>query len=154
MSRLQLLSRALVPHPPAYEKGVGLDYSKALAGRAQTLSLWFMVIGWVLVSLAVFLAITGSIFGAKAPTASAGEQLDALHKLWAQKGLLCSSIAIIAAAIGWQCLDRASSATHMASVATRSIYLSTLPSCETEVSLDHVAYEAYANAKTACLEGG
>ena len=148
MWKPQILSRTLVPHPPPYKEGAGLEYAQKLAERTQVLSLWLMFLGWSFVITAALLAISGSVLGA----GPAPENAHWYEVLLAQKGLLFSTMAILTAATGWQLLDRSASATRLASVATHSIYLSTMPSTS-QLKLDHAAYEACVQAKTAWLEG-
>lgn len=135
----------IMPHPERYKVGAGVDYAEKLADGAQRLSLVLLVAGWIFVLIGGFLAMSAALVG----QAKQNQEHDTiLAALRAQRGLLCSAFAIIFAAVGWQCLDRSSAASRVASVATRAI----ASECEGG-DPDKKAYEVCVAAKASWLEG-
>lgn len=140
--------RPFMPHPPPYKDGAGLEYAINLADKAQKLSLTLTISGWVLVIAGALLAIAGSVLGSTKGNASGFWDLMSTHQ-----GLVCSAFAIASAGIGWTFLDRGSSATRAASVATSAIMIASGKSLSNHPEADWKAYEACVNSKAAWLEG-
>ena len=146
------LRTVLIPVPQDYSEGMGLKYARELATRAQGMSLVLMLTGWFLLTASVLLAITGSVAGSTRgnSTEVAQEEADVMRvvdAMWDHPGLLCSTLAVVFAALGWQCLDRSGSATRLASIANISIKKAGLDGDDRE------AYSACVEAKSSWLEG-
>ncbi|MFT6407721.1 MAG: hypothetical protein ACJAQ6_001135 [Arenicella sp.] len=104
---------------------------------------------WLFVVFGALLAIGGSILGSK-------ETIVASTSIWdqlaVQRWLLCSTLAIVLAGLGWQVLDRASAATKVASISTHAILIASTNK-EQNANSDLDAYNACIKAKTAWLDG-
>jgi hypothetical protein len=132
-----------IPHPPQYKQGAGAVYAEKLALRTQRLSIVLYVIGWILVTLAGLLATAGAVLGSKPLTDD-----KSITVLKSQRGVICTVLAVVVGGIGWQCMDRSSSATKTASIATAAIATATIADVN-----DIKAYNACIQAKSAWLEG-
>ena len=139
--------RLIVPLPPPYKQGAGLEYAVVLAERTQRLSLLLIVVGWILVSIGILLVTAGAVLGSKTPTANNN---TVIAEIFSQRGLVCAALAVVIGGVGWQCIDRSRSATRTASVATAAIATATI---EGNGKQDIAAYKACVQAKTAWLEG-
>jgi hypothetical protein len=67
-------------------------------------------------------------------------------------GIICSAIAVVLAALGWQCLDRSSSATRTSSIANTAIMIASSKPKDGQDG-DRKAYDICVEAKSAWLEG-
>lgn len=138
-----------VPVPERYAEGAGVEFAREVAGAAQRLSLALILIGWFLLTCSVLLAITGSLI----PPIDVGPDGQGpwtdtiVTALLKSPGLLCSTLAVVGAALGWQCIDRSHSATRLASVAHRAI--GSIRSLEH----DYEAFRLSVEAKSIWLEG-
>jgi hypothetical protein len=136
-----------VPTPPPYDQGEGAKYAKDLAELTQRLSLLHIVVGWVLVISGGALATAGAVLGS-GPSTPDNRTVKAV--LASHRGVLCTVLAVALGGIGWQCIDRSTSATKTASVATAAIATAT---AEDVNEPDRRAYKACVAAKSAWLEG-
>ncbi|MEM9380093.1 MAG: hypothetical protein AAGB93_09120 [Planctomycetota bacterium] len=138
-----------VPVPERYGEGAGVEFSREVAGAAQRLSLALILIGWFLLTCSVLLAITGSLIPPMEVGADgSGPWTDTIvTALLKSPGLLCSTLAVVGAALGWQCIDRSHSATRLASVANRAI------GSIRSRHHDYKAFELSVEAKSIWLEG-
>lgn len=134
----------ILSSPPKYKDGAGAEYARTLAEAAQRLSIVLLVAGWMLVPIGSILAMTAAVVG----QVKRQQEEDTLVKtLLRQRGLLCGAFAIILASAGWQCLDRSSAASRLASIATRAA------SAVCDADYDKKAYKACVDAKALWLEG-
>ena len=136
-----------VPTPPPYQQGVGAEYAKNLAERTQRLSFVLLIIGWISVTLGGVLATAGAVLGTKPLTE---DNRTAIVVLACQRGLICTVLAVVLGGIGWQFIDRSTSATKTASIATTALATATV---EVNGEKDKTAYKACVQAKSAWLEG-
>ena len=138
-----------IPIPGRYGPGHGAEFSQEVGSAAQRLSLALLLIGWFLLTCSVLLAITGSLIGHVDGKGKNEEILanTVVAGLLENPGLLCSTLAVIGAALGWQCLDRSQSATRLASIANLAIASSHLDDGDLR------AFRTCIRAKSAWLEG-
>lgn len=165
-----------IPPPPPYERGKGMEYSKVLADRAQSLSLSFLVVGWGFVLSGVLLAIMGTTMrgdrtfqfdaqtvpdeSAATPVNQAGGTKVEIKRVkvtqdlagWfgANYGLVCGIGAVMSAGIGWSLLDRSAAAALLTIAATEAIDRASTSSLE---DADLRAYKRCVHAKVNWLEG-
>ncbi len=139
--------RLTVPSPPPYQQGVGAEYAMNLAERTQRLSLLLIVVGWISVTSGGLLATAGAVLGSR-PLTEDNRTVRAV--LTSQRGLICTVFAVVLGGIGWQFIDRSTSATKAASIATAAIATATI---EGNGEQDKTAYKACVQAKSAWLEG-
>lgn len=147
---MSIFSNVIVPHPPPYEEdGDGLNYAKELAEKTQGLSFWLVISGWFFVVLGALCAISGSVLGADHSNTSS----EFWSVLQAQRGLIFSVFGVVSAGIGWQVLDRASSAAKLTSIATRAILKAKIIDSAGSEPNDKLAYQACVFGKASWLEG-
>ncbi len=136
-----------VPTPSGYEQGAGVTYATELAIRTQRLSFVMLVLGWISVTLGGVLAAAGAVLGS-GPLQ--GNDHNFVAVLAAQRGIICAVLAVVFGGLGWQCIDRSTSATKTASIATAAIATATTGEGGDR---DMRAYKACVKAKSAWLEG-
>jgi len=136
-----------VPTPPPYQQGVGAKNSAELAFQTQRLSFVFFVVGWILVISGGLTATAGSVLGSVPLTDNNPSSIAILKS---QRGLICTLTAIVLAGIGWQFIDRSTSATKTASIATSAIATATM---DEDGEQDKAAYKACIEAKSEWLKG-
>ncbi len=145
-----------IPVPSNYQPEQGACYARELAEKTQVISLMFNISGWVLIIIGIILGVAGSVLGTEALTG----KIDAWDKLFAQRGLICNTFAVIIAGVGRQFLGRAKAAATLASIATNAIASSSKaiinPDGKSEhhtIDADRRAYDICVNAKAIWLEG-
>ena len=145
----------MFPEPPAYEAGAGASYAQTLAQRGQRQSFRLVVLGWVLIIAAGGFALRGTSVQAEYKVVEAKGKLTTIESptpnWWsAYAGMIYGSCAVVAAAVGWQFLDRATDAALLASAATMALGRLTRAD---DISADIKAYELCVEAKAGWLEG-
>ena len=145
----------MFPEPPAYEAGAGASYAQTLAQRGQRQSFRLVVLGWVLIVAAGGFALLGTSTRSEYQVVKTRDEVTTLRSTpsnWvsAYAGMIYGACAVVAAAVGWQFLDRATDAALLASAATMA--LGRLTNAD-DVGADIKAYELCVEAKAGWLEG-
>mgnify|MGYP001289747635 CR=1 FL=1 len=139
-------SRLFISAPPVYKQGEGACYAISLSDSAQRLSLFFLVIGWVMVIIGAILALAATFV--RAPMAQPDQDMTIVEQIFAQRGLILGIAAVVVGGGGWQLLDRSAAASKVASAATRAIAVA-----NDGPEQDRDAYDACVLAKASWLDG-
>lgn len=133
-----------VPAPPTYEEGAGATFCQALAKSTQRVSFWLLIPGWIAVLASSLLAVAGSILGS---ASTEGENPTPWQRIKSQRGLVCTTLAVILGSGGWHLLSRSNDSTLAARAATLAVASSA------DAGGDLAAYKSCAEAKGLWLDG-